>query len=226
MSQLTTRILIVDDHAMVRRGMRLLLEAHMGLSVVAEAGSLLDAVDQAKAYKPDIITLDLSMPGQSGVAAVTRLRQCSPESGIVVVSIHDDAAYVRSALALGARGFVAKSAADGELVSAVREVARGRVYVSAGTDYEHLGDANANGETEGDSPASKLTEREVEVLGAVAQGYSNQQVADRLCLSVKTVESYRARLMQKLGLKDRADLVRLAIGLGLLQGPGDEKPSA
>ena len=216
-----TRILIIDDHAIVRRGLRLVLEAQPGLEVIAEAGSMPDAVELVQQWMPDIVTLDLSLPGPDGVSSIKRIKQVAPSCRVIVVSMHDDAAYVRSALALGAMGFVSKSAGDGVLVNAVRTAMRGVVFIDPGLEDVTEHEQALHRQNLPDSPASQLTERELEVLTAVAQGYSNQQIADQLCLSVKTVETYRARLMQKLLLKDRADLVRLAIGMGLLNGPGD-----
>lgn len=216
-----TTVLIVDDHAMLRTGLRLMIDAQADMQVVGEAGTLQEALDVATRTRPQIVTLDLSMPGPSGVASVKRLRDAVPEARIVVLTMHDDAAYVRSAMAMGAAGFVNKSAADTELISAIRAVARGRVFVDVGdraTLDTMLAPAGAKaGEA---SPIESLSDREREVLADVAKGYTNQRIADDRGLSVKTVESYRARLMKKLGLKERADLVRLAIEMGLL---GDEQ---
>ncbi len=218
-----TTVLIVDDHAMVRKGLRLLLSSQEDLAVVGEAGSMSEAVEAARRLRPAIVTLDLSMPGPSGVGSIERLRSAAPEARIVVVTMHDDPAYVRSALAMGARGYVNKSAADTELIAAIRAVARGRIFLDVG-DAATLESIVAS--TEGAAgrrehgasiaPIDALSDREREVLTAVARGYTNQQIADEVGLSVKTIESYRSRLMRKLGLKDRADLVRLAVSLGLV----------
>ncbi|MDZ4829287.1 MAG: response regulator transcription factor [Phycisphaerae bacterium] len=214
MSGLT--VLIVDDHAMVRKGLRMLLEATPDIQVVGEAGTVQEAIELAARLAPKVITLDLSMPGQSGVASVQRLRAAAPSARIVVVTMHDDPAYVRSAIAMGAAGYVNKSAADTELIAAIRAVARGRVFIDVG-DAATLESILAPNESRaGRTPVDSLSEREREVLQQVARGYTNQQIADELGLSVKTVESYRARLMKKLGLKERSDLVRLAIDLGLI----------
>lgn len=220
MSKSDTTILIIDDHALVRRGLRLVLDSHEGLRVVGEAGSLPEAIEIIGDLRPHIITLDLSMPGAAGIASVDRLRRASPGSRIVVVSMHDEPPYVCSARALGASGFVTKSAADAELVNTVRTVARGEGFVAVLAEQTGAARPSTCKHLPGNSPASQLSDREMQVLAAVAQGYSNQQIADRMCLSVKTVESNRARLMQKLDLQDRADLVQVAIGLGLLSRPG------
>lgn len=216
-----TRILIVDDHAMLRSGIKLLIGSQTDLEVVGEAGTLQDAIQLAPKVEPDVITLDLSMPGGAGVAGVQRLRDAAPGAKILVLTMHDDPAYVRSAMAMGASGYVVKSAADTELISAIRAVARGRVFVDIQSNgpMRSVFEPSAPG-ADRPTPISSLSEREREVLVEVAKGYTNQQIADRVGLSVKTIESYRARLMQKLGLKDRADLMRLAVDTGLLNEPG------
>lgn len=211
-----TTVLVVDDHAMVRKGLRLLIDAQHDLTVVGEAGSVHEAIDLATRIKPQIITLDLTMPGPSGVASVARLRAAMPGARIIVVTMHDDPAYVRSAIAMGASGYVNKSAADSELISALRAVARGRVFIDVGDAATLESILSPHPAPAGLAPIDALSERERQVLQQVARGYTSQQIADEVGLSVKTVESYRARLMKKLGLKERADLVRLAVESGLL----------
>lgn len=211
-------ILIVDDHAMVRKGLRLLLEAVPEFEVVGEAGSMREAIEAVGRLRPQIVTLDLSMPGPSGVASVERLRAAAPETRIIVLTMHDDPAYVRSAIAMGAAGFVHKSAADTELTSAIRAVARGRVFIDVGDAATLESILAPHDAAPARAPTDRLSEREREVLRQVALGYTNQRIADEVGLSVKTIESYRARLMRKLGLKDRSDLVRLAIEMGLVSG--------
>lgn len=215
------RVLIVDDHAMLRSGIRLLLAGQHDIQVVGEAGTLTDALDLAPRVTPDVVTLDLSMPGGAGVAGVQRLLAAAPRARVLVLTMHDDPAYVRSAMAMGASGYVVKSAADTELISAIRAVAAGRVFVDLQSQGS-LSGVLAPAAPGADSPIASLSDREREVLIEVASGYTSQQTADRLGLSVKTVESYRARLMQKLSLKDRADIVRLAVELGLLR-PADPR---
>ncbi len=216
----TKQVLIVDDHAMVRGGLRLVIEAQPDLSVVGEAGGVSEAIEVATATTPDVITLDISMPGTSGVASIEQLLAVSPSSRIVVVTMHDDPTYVRSALAMGASGFVTKGAADSELVAAIRAVTQGRVFIDAGLEEPADAARTESQPEDGSSPFARLSEREREVFIAVAGGFANRQIAGRLDLSVKTVESYRARLMTKLGLHDRADLVRLALELDLLNSAG------
>lgn len=211
-----TTVLIVDDHAMVRKGLRMTIEAHSDLEVVGEAGNLTEAIGAVAALQPQIITLDLTMPGPSGVASVERLRAAQPGVRVIVVTMHDDPAYVRTAIAMGAAGYVNKSAADTELISAIRAVARGRVFIDVGDAATLESILSPAPIKVGKSPVDTLSDREREVLGQVARGYTNQKIADEIGLSIKTVESYRARLMKKLGLKERADLVRLAIEMGII----------
>ena len=214
MSKIT--VLIVDDHAMVRKGLRMAIEAHSDLEVVGEAGNLTEAIEAVAALQPQIITLVLTMPGPSGVASVERLRAAQPGVRVIVVTMHDDPAYVRTAIAMGAAGYVNKSAADTELISAIRAVARGRVFIDVGDAATLESILSPAPIKVGKSPVDTLSDREREVLGQVARGYTNQKIADEIGLSIKTVESYRARLMKKLGLKERADLVRLAIEMGII----------
>lgn len=209
-------VLIVDDHAMVRKGLRMLLESQTDMVVLGEAGTVQEAIDAAQRLQPQVVTLDLSMPGPSGVASVERLRKAVPGARVIVVTMHDDPAYVRAAIAMGAAGFVNKSAADTELIAAIRAVHRGRVFIDVG-DAATLESILAPGTgPTGRTPVESLSSREREVLQQVARGFTNQQIADEVGLSVKTIESYRARLMKKLGLKERSDLVRLAIEMGLI----------
>lgn len=216
----TIRVLLVDDHAILRSGLRLLLSGQPDMEVVGEAGDLDEAISLARSLLPDVVTLDLTMPGGSGLGAIERLRSVAPAARVVVLTMHEDPAYVRAALAAGAAGYLVKSAADATLIGALRAVHRGRLFIdveNAQAVESWIG--TAGGEAARPTPISTLSAREREVLTLVAQGHTNQAVADRLGLSVKTVESYRARLMQKLGLTNRAELTRLAMDLGLI-GPG------
>lgn len=212
------RVLIADDHTLVRSGLRLLIEAQDDMEVVGEAGTFPQAVDRVAELMPEVLTLDLAMPGGFGVAGIEKLRRRFPDLRIVVLSMYDDPAFVRTALAMGAAGYVAKSAADTGLIGAIRAVHQGRVFV----DAEYIGETSqavggAALQPGAQAPIEKLSHREREVLALVASGLTNQAAADQLGLSVKTVESYRARLMEKLGLTNRAELTRLAIECGLLQ---------
>jgi len=217
------RVFIADDHRLVRSGLRLLIDAQDDMHVVGEAGTFPQTVDQVEELRPEILTLDLAMPGGFGVAGIEKLRGRFPELRIIVLTMYDDPAFVRTALAMGAAGYVAKSAADTGLIAAIRAVYSGRVFVDAphvAEPSQAIGAANLS--QSGTAPIERLSHREREVLALVAGGMTNQAAADQLGLSVKTVESYRARLMEKLGLTNRAELTRLAIECGLLQaGQGE-----
>ena len=210
------RVMIVDDHAVLRSGLKLLIDSQPDMRVVGEAGGLMEALRVAPGIAPNVVTLDLSMPGPAGIAGIEQIRQAVPAARIVVLTMHDDPAYVRAALAMGALGYVNKSAADIELISALRAVSAGRVFVDCGNQAA-IGMSPPSERISGSAPVESLSEREREVLREVARGNTNQQIADSVGLSIKTIESYRARLMKKLGLKQRAELVRVAIELGLLK---------
>jgi DNA-binding NarL/FixJ family response regulator len=204
-----TRVFIADDHAVLRAGLRMLINAQADLEVVGEAADAAEAVRQAALLTPDVLTLDLTMPGGGSLKAIERLHRECPRVRVLVLTMHDDAAYLRAALAAGAAGYVLKKAADTDLLTAVRAVARGRTFV----DLDMAEDAPP---PTGRVAAGDLSPREREVLGLLARGHTNQEIADRLYLSVKTVETYRARIADKAGLKTRADIVRYAMETGLL----------
>ncbi len=211
-------LLVVDDHQLVRAGLRRLLEAEEDLTVEDEAGSSHDAVRLARLHKPDVILLDVVMPGGSGLDAIPEILAASPDSRILALSMQDDPTYVRQAFASGASGYVLKEAADDELLLAVREVAAGRRHVDPQLGARlAAADAVAQAEEETDP----LSDREREVLRLLALGYTNQEISKQLFISVRTAETHRARIMQKLGLTTRAELVRNAIRRGLLQEESD-----
>lgn len=211
---MTIRILIVDDHAVVRSGLKLLLEAEEDIVVVAEAGSADEGVRAARLEKPDVVLLDVVMPGRSGIEATPELRKAAPSARVLVLSMQDDPSYVREAFAAGASGYLLKEAADVELVQAVREVASGARYV-----HPALGARLAAAEVDAASRAAAdpLSDREREVLRLLALGHTNQEIAKMLFISVRTAETHRAHIMQKLGLQTRAELVRYALANGLLE---------
>jgi two-component system response regulator NreC len=213
---LSTRVLIVDDHAVVRSGLKLVLEAEDGIEPVGEAGTARDAVFEARSTKPDVILLDVVMPDQSGLEIIPTLLQEHPEVRILVLSMQDDPRYVREAFAAGARGYVLKEAADNEVVAAVREVASGGRYV-----HPELGARLVAAESEERRRANEdpLSERESEVLRLLALGHTNQEIAKQLFISVRTAETHRAHIMQKLRLSSRAELVRYALERGLMDNP-------
>jgi two-component system, NarL family, response regulator NreC len=210
----TIRVLIVDDHAVVRSGLRHVLESEDDIEVVGEAGDMREAVFEARAQKPDVVLMDVVMPGSSGIEATPAVLKEAPESKVLVLSMQDDPRYVREAFSAGASGYVLKEAVDAEVVGAVREVAGGGRYLHP-TLGARLVTAEAEERTRSDE--DPLSEREREVLRLLALGHTNQEIAESLYLSVRTVETHRAHIMQKLGLSTRADLVRYAIEQGLLE---------
>lgn len=206
------KVLIVDDHAVVRTGLRLLLEREDDFEVVGEAGTADEGVRAARLEKPDVVLLDVVMPGRSGIDVCDEVVQAS-KGRVLVLSMQDDPTYVRAAFAAGASGYMLKEAADTELVQAVREVAGGGRYV-----HPTLGARLAQAEVEAARRAANdpLSEREREVLRLLALGHTNQEIAKSLFISVRTAETHRAHIMQKLGLGTRAELVRYALANGLL----------
>ena len=207
------RLLIVDDHQLVRSGLRRLLEAEDDIAVEDEAGNAYDAVRLARLHKPDVILLDVVMPGGSGLDAIPDILEAAPETNVLALSMEDDPSYVRHAFGVGAKGYVLKEAADDELLAAIREVAKGGNYV----DHQ-LGSRLAahDAKAEAEEEADPLSDREREVLKLLALGHTNQEISKQLFISVRTAETHRARIMQKLGLTTRAELVRVAIDRGLL----------
>jgi two-component system response regulator NreC len=209
-----TRVLIVDDHAVVRSGLRLVLESADDIEPVGEAGTAKDAIFEARSTKPDVILLDVVMPDQSGIEVIPQLLHENPKAKILVLSMQDDPQYLREAFAAGASGYVLKEAADSEVVAAVREVAGGGRYV-----HPELGARLVAAETEERRRAQEdpLSDRENEVLHLLALGHTNQEIAKQLFISVRTAETHRAHIMQKLRLSSRAELVRYALEHGLLE---------
>ena len=207
------RVLIVDDHAVVRTGLRLLLDAETDIEVVGEAGSARDAIFEARTAKPDVVLMDVVMPGGSGIDATPQLLHEEPDARVLVLSMQDDPSYVRQAFAAGALGYVLKEAADTEVVAAVREVASGGRYVNPALGARLVA---AEAEERARIEADPLSEREREVLRLLALGHTNQEIAKMLYISVRTAETHRAHIMQKLKLSSRADLVRYALANGLM----------
>jgi two-component system response regulator NreC len=209
----TVRVLIVDDHAVVRAGLRLLIDAEDDLEAVGEAGSARDAVFQARALKPDVVLMDVVMPDQSGLDVVPTILHERPETKVLVLSMQDDPQYVRQAFAAGAKGYVLKEAADTEVVSAIREVANGGSYVHPTLGARLVAAESAEARRAEEDP---LSDREREVLRLLALGHTNQEISTQLFISVRTAETHRAHIMQKLRLSSRAELVRYALVNGML----------
>ena len=210
------RVLVVDDHAVVRSGLRLLIDAEDDMETVGEAGTVREAIFEARTSKPDLILMDVVMPGESGLEGVPKLLHEQPDVKVLILSMQDDPRYLREAFAVGASGYVLKEAADTEVVTAIREVAAGGRYV-----HPELGARLIAAEAEAARQAEEdpLSDREREVLRLLALGYTNQEIAKQLFISVRTAETHRAHVMQKLRLASRAELVRYAIAHGLLEEP-------
>jgi DNA-binding NarL/FixJ family response regulator len=211
---LKTRVLLADDHPMVRRGLRMVLDAEPDIEVVAEAGDGAEAVQLATEGEVDLAVLDVAMPRMTGLQAAAELKRRKPELRTLMLSMYDSEQYFFEALKAGASGYVLKSAADRDLVEAVRSAMRGEpfLYPAAVTalirDYLERGDA---------APEDPLTPRELEIVKLVAEGYSSDEIAEALVISRKTVEHHRSHILEKLGMRDRVELTRYAIRRGLVE---------
>jgi two-component system response regulator NreC len=204
-------IVIADDHRVVRAGLRLLLEAEDGFEVLAEAGDVPTTELRLNAYRPRVLILDITMPGESSLSAIPRMRETSPDTQIVVLTMHNDPAFAREALRAGAAGYVLKEAADTELVQAVRLAAEGRTYLNPELGARLAAKARAAAR-----PPDDLSAREREILTLIALGHTNGEIASILHLSVRTVETHRSHIQQKTRLTSRAELVAYALHHGLL----------
>jgi DNA-binding NarL/FixJ family response regulator len=214
------RVALCDDHAIVRSGLRRILDAEHDLEVVGEAGSVREAVVLARAERPDVFVMDLGLPDGSGITGTAEVRKASPATRVLVLTVHDDVAYLRRAFEAGADGYMVKEAAAVELVQAVRQVASGRQYVHPSLGAALLAPDAPPARLGG--PGGKLSEREGEVLRLIALGLTNAEIAERLYLSVRTVETHRAHIHRKLDIRSRAELVRFARAAGFLN---DEAPT-
>jgi DNA-binding NarL/FixJ family response regulator len=208
------RVLVVDDHAVVRAGLRLLLSLEDDIEPVGEAGTGREAVFEARATKPDVVLMDVVMPEQTGLEALPVLLHEHPETKVVLLSMQDDPRYVHEAFSAGASGYVLKEAADAEVVAAIRDVAAGGRYVHPALGARLLAAEVAEAR---DAEEDPLSEREHEVLRLLALGHTNQEIASQLYISVRTAETHRAHIMKKLRLSTRAELVRHAIERGRLE---------
>jgi DNA-binding NarL/FixJ family response regulator len=217
----TIRVLIADDHAILRSGVRRLLDTQDDIEVVGEADSGADAVMQVAETQPDVVLLDISMPDESGVKTIGKIRDASADSRVIILTMHDDQAYLRSALASGAAGYMVKTGEDTELLQAIRAVHRGRSYIDVSLEDATLQDVLAKRFAREDKgrTGDHLSARERQVLELVAYGHTHKEIAERLDVSVKSVETYRARVADKLGLRSRSELVRYALDHGMLE-PG------
>jgi DNA-binding NarL/FixJ family response regulator len=208
------RVLIADDHGIVRSGLRMLVERQPDMEVVGEAGDGLEALESTQSQRPDVAVLDVSMPRMTGLQAAREVRAHSPDTRVLLLSMHEDERYFLEGLQAGAAGYVLKRAADTDLIDAVRTVAAGRTFMSDRAQEALMREWLESGRSEPDDP---LTPRELEVVKLIAEAYNNRQIAESLKLSEKTVESHRANVLAKLGMSDRVELVRYAIRRGLVE---------
>ena len=204
-----TKILIVDDHGVLRAGLRALLSAEPDLEVLGEAGNGDEALSLAQSLNPDVVLLDLSMPGASGIHVARQLKQQQPHIRTLILTVHEDDTLVREAIRVGASGYIVKKAVETELIDAIKAVSRNELYVHPAMTRALIGGVAPKAE-EAERAVDILTPRETEVLRFIAQGYTNKQIAELLSLSVRTVESHRSNLMGKLGMSTRVELVRYA----------------
>lgn len=209
------RILLADDHTVLRAGLRALLDAESDLSVVGEAATGEEAVDRTAALKPDVVVMDLSMPGAGGLEATRRIAEMEQATRVLVLTVHAEEEYLLPVLEAGGSGFVMKTSADEDLVRAIRTVARDEVFLYPSAAKLLLHGYRTSEEEE--SPLDPLSEREREVLGLTAEGFSSSEIGKKLFISPKTVDTYRSRIMQKLKLHHRSELVRFALRNGLLK---------
>jgi two-component system response regulator NreC len=215
------RLLLADDHAVLRAGLALLVNAQPDMTVVGEAATGLETIEKAQSLEPDVILMDITMPEPGGIEAAKEITSKNPDTKVLFLTMHEDEAFLREALRARASGYVPKRAADNDLLSAIRAIYQGDIYVHPTMTRPLLDnlflEANRRDRPETDS-YDRLSDREKEVLQLVAQGYTNKQIADKLFLSVKTIETYKARIMEKLDFHNRAELVRFALKKGLLTG--------
>ena len=208
------RVLIVDDHAVLRSGLHLLLDAQSDIEVVGEAGDVKEAVFETRDKQPDVVLMDVVMPGQTGIEGVPLVLKEAPEAKVLVLSMQDDPRYVHEAFAAGAAGYILKEAVDAEVVGAIQRVAAGDHYVHPALGARLVA---ADAEAKAREEADPLSDREREVMRLLALGHTNQEIAKMLYISVRTAETHRAHIMQKLRLQTRAELVRYALEQGLLE---------
>jgi two-component system response regulator NreC len=212
------RVVLADDHVVLRAGLRALLEAEMGIEVVGEASTGDEAVDLVRELRPTIVVMDLSMPGSGGLEATRRIVALELETRVLVLTMHAEEEYLVPVLEAGASGYLTKTIADRSLIEAIRVVARGEVYLPPQATKLLLREYKAAGSRGGaPDPLHQLSTREQEVLALTAEGYSSKEIGEKLFISPKTVDTYRSRIMEKLGLNHRAELVRFALRAGLLK---------
>jgi DNA-binding NarL/FixJ family response regulator len=218
----TIRILLVDDHNVLRAGLKALLEAEPDFRIVGEAGTGEEGIERAQLLKPDVVVMDLSMPGKGGLEA-TREIVANGVSKVLVLTMHAEEEYLLAVLEAGGSGFVKKTSADTDLTTAIRTVAKGEVFLYPSAARLLLQGYRVRGEKPEHDPLDKLTDRERDVMAMTAEGFSSSEIGKKLFISPKTVDTYRSRIMDKLKLNHRSELVRFALNTGLLR-PGEERP--
>ena len=212
----TIRILLTDDHLVLRAGLKALLETERDFRVVGEASTGEEAIEKAKQLNPDVVVMDLSMPGMGGLEA-TKVLTSETKARVLVLTMHSEQEYLLPVLEVGGSGYVRKTSADEDLINAIRTVARDEVFLYPSAAKLLLHGFRVKAEDDQPDPLAKLTEREREVLGMTAEGFSSSEIGEKLFISPKTVDTYRSRIMEKLGLHHRSELVRFALNTGLLK---------
>src|SRR5690606_1678488 len=213
----TIRILLADDHAMFRAGMKALLESEPGLEITGEAATGDEAVDRVRALKPDVAVMDLSMPGSNGLEATRRIAALGLDTKVLVLTVHAEEEYLVPVVEAGASGYLTKTSADTDLLEALRVVARGQVFLPPKATTLLLQRYKQQEASDGSSSLHALSAREQEVLALTAEGFNAREIGEKLFISPKTVDTYRSRIMDKLGLSHRSELVRFALEVGLLK---------
>jgi two-component system response regulator NreC len=211
------RILLVDDHAMFRAGIKALLEAESRLTVIGEASTGDEAVDEVRSLKPDVVVMDLSMPGSNGLEATRRIAALGLDTRVLVLTVHAEEEYLVPVVEAGASGYLTKTSADTDLVEAIKVVARGEVFLPPRATRLLLQQYRASESDPDTAGLHDLSSREQEVLALTAEGFSSREIGGKLFISPKTVDTYRSRIMDKLGLNHRSELVRFALRVGLLK---------
>ena len=215
---MSVRVFVADNHGILRGGLRALINLQADMEVVGEAANGPDAEREIRVTEPDVVLMDISMPNGGGLAAIAAVKRVRPRTRIIALTVHDELGYLRAAGRAGADGYVVKRAVDTELLAAIRAVAKGRTFMDASVGQELARSPlrSSRSDAERGRGVAQLTSRELEVMRRVAEGFTNAQIADELQLGVKSVETYRSRVMEKLGLSSRVALVRLALECGLL----------
>jgi two-component system response regulator NreC len=210
------RLLLVDDHPIVRSGLRMLFQAEPDMEIVGEVGSGAEAVRAAAALKPDVVIMDVAMPGMSGIEATRRIKEATPDTAVLALTMHEDEQYFFQMLDAGASGYIPKRAAPDDLISAIRAVAEGNVFLHSTLARFLIRDMAERNQAGAGPDEPALTQREQEVLTYIAEGYTNRQIADALVISIKTVDRHRENIMAKLDVHNRVELVKYAIQRGLI----------